>query len=141
MKKYIIGAILITLPLTAYTCMIIVAYSHNAGPIETQAYERSKQFDQEKFERKKFVELGLALECKTSNNTCRFSIQGAQHAIVGGDLVFKRPSNAADDFSLKWNSSESIQLAQFPLKGRWYVEFKGLHGEDPVRTQTEIYVP
>lgn len=138
MKKILIAVVLLLLPLSAYTTMIVVAYSNDAGPIERQAYERSRSFDQEKAERKRFDALGLRLACKPDQGQARFFIDGADQTLGDAQLVFKRPDNIADDFSVEWEPGRSIA---FSRRGWWLVELHGTYDGEPVRSKTEIYIP
>ena len=140
-KKILIAIVLLALPLTAYTSMVIVAFSHDAGPIETQAFERSRLFDKEKAERKLFDQRGLTLTCKTSVQQCLIEIQGTAVPVEQGQVVFKRPSDANDDFTVAWTAEHNELSAAMPLRGAWYVEFTGTISGDRVRARQQIFVP
>ncbi len=140
-KRILIAVVLLALPLTAYTCMVTVAFSHNAGPIEAQAFERSRLFDQEKAQRKLFDQRGLSLACKTSEQLCRIHIQGTDALVEQGQVTFKRPSDANDDFTVAWRGDQRELSATMPLRGAWYVEFTGMVAGELVRARQQIYVP
>jgi len=121
--------------------MVIVAFSHDAGPIETQAFERSRLFDKEKAERKLFDQRGLTLACKTSTQQCLIQIEGTDAAVEQGQVVFKRPSDAQDDFNVVWTAGHGELSAAMPLRGAWYVEFTGTVSGEVVRARQQICVP
>lgn len=145
MKKILIAVCLILLPLSAYTTMVVVAYSSNAGAEEQRAYERSKRFDVEKQERKRFKELGYELHCKPRKTEAQRGIQ-LQLSEEPGRLdhawiEFKRPSDAAADFQVQWQDVHQAKLYAVPLQGRWYIELKAQRGEEIIRTRREVFVP
>ena len=144
-KKIIIACALILLPLSAYTTMVVVAYSSHSGTEEHRAYERSKRYDAEKSERKRFDELGYAFQCKpqsTANERAvALSIDKQPGILDHAVLEFKRPSDAHADFSLHWADVHNTKVCAVPLKGRWYIELVAQRGAETIRTRREVFVP
>ena len=145
MKKIAIIVLLLILPLSAYTTMVFVAYSNDSGAEEHRAYERSKHFDEEKQQRKRFDALGLSLEAKPmhvdNQRMVELRVTGKEQSLDRVRVAFKRPSDASADFTVQWNSGSEMVQTAVPLKGRWYIEYAAIYGEHVVRTRREIYVP
>ena len=145
MKKIIIAVCLILLPLSAYTTMLVVAYSSNAGAEEHRAYERSKRFDAEKQERKRFTELGYELQCqpqaREQQRAVALQMSTEPGALDHAWVEFRRPSDADADFTVQWTDVGETKICSVPLKGRWYVELTAQRGEEIIRTRREVFVP
>ena len=145
MKKIAIIVALLILPLSAYSTMIFFAYTSDSGAEEHRAYERSKHFDEEKKQRKRFDALGLTLEAKplfeSDQRMVELKVLRKQQPLDRVRITFKRPSDASADFIVPWDSSDDVVRTAVPLKGRWYIEYAAVYGDEVVRTRRELYVP
>lgn len=141
-KKLLIPLLLL-FPLTAYVTIITIAYSRSAGAADEHAFERSKDFDREKGECKKFEQLGFKMTYAMTESVCTVQLSSAEldmQKLESATVYWKRPSDHHDDFIVEWPQATSSIACVVPKRGRWQVEYSGVYKGDKIRFKKDIFV-
>jgi hypothetical protein len=123
----------------ASLCMFIAAHQVGPAAVTSQPYLDSLRQDERTAERQAFVAAGMHLETHDlGGRRVVFTLIGPTAAVTAAiaELILYRPSDAALDRQLPWNTPAQPLTIELPRHGRWRATVRITGTDGIVRSTT-----
>jgi hypothetical protein len=122
--------------------LIYHAKLRKPASVETDTYEKSRNYDQEVAARTRFQERGLVLDARPEPGAIALSLEGASgRRMQDFSIALYRPDDPSQDRTLAWNDPAVAVQVPVSRAGNWQLTLRGQLDGELVLRRVRLMVP